>query len=352
MKRPGIIGSANRPSRSYVFRHRRAKGPRELRGTVLETLLHATKQFSFWAVDPEIRYLYFNETHRKQMEQFWGTSPRRGRRVLELVGEPSHRDEAQVLYERALGGETITVETAVADPHSRERTFQYVFTPIPGSQGGQAVGVLVVSVETTVLRRQEEALQEAEIDRELLTHKLDHQVKNTIQSVISTLTRELEELPAVGRPRLERGIRRLITLSHLYDSTITGERLAFASLTEHLGQVVSELTMSDGQAVVAVARRMEPITMPTTSVIPICQLAGEILSTVLDQINQEEGARLLVTLERQGEGEAQITLVATHKEPHALRSSSFAGRLMEDLGASLDVESGPPRTVFTLRFGS
>jgi hypothetical protein len=221
MKRPGIVGSANRQGKSYAFRHRRAKGPRELRGTVLETLLHATKQF-------------------------WRTSPRRGRRVLELVGEPSYRDEAQVLYERALDGETITVETAVADPHSRERTFQYVLTPIPGSQQSQAVGVLVVSVETTVLRRQEVALQEAEIDRALLTHKLDHQVKNTIQSVISTLTRELEELPDVGRPRLERGIRRLITLSHLYDSTITGERLAFASLDVESGPPRTVFTLRFG----------------------------------------------------------------------------------------------------------
>ncbi|MFP4535953.1 MAG: PAS domain-containing protein [Spirochaetaceae bacterium] len=352
MKRRGKLQPTSGVGKSYTFRHRRAKGTRGLHGTILETLLHATEQFSFWAVDAEIRYLYFNETHRRQMEQFWGTRPRRGWPVLELVGESSHRDEARVLYERALAGETITVETAVTAPRSRERTFQYVFTPIPGSREGQAAGVLVVSVETTVLRRQEEALQEAEVDRELLTHKLDHQVKNTIQSVISTLTRELEELPEVGRPRLERSIQRLTTLSHLYDSSITGERLAFASLTEQLGQVVSELAGYGGQSRVAVVRRMEPITMATTSVIPICQLAAELLSTILDQVNREEGAHILVTLERRGEEGVQLCFVVTHAEPHTLRSSSFAGRLVEDLGATLEVESGPPRTLFLLRFGS
>lgn len=350
MKRPGKHCPTSRARGGYTFQHRRSKERRGMRTSVLEALLHASKQFSFWAVDRQIRYLYFNDTHRRQMEEFWGNSPRKGRRVLGQVEEPSYRDQARVLYERALRGETITLETTVSDPHSRERTFQYVLTPIPGSRGGISAGVLVVSVETTLLRRQEKALEEAELDRELLTHKLDHQVKNTIQSVISTLTRELGELPEVGRPRLHRGIRRLITLSHLYDSTITGERLAFASLTEHLGQVVSHLTTSNGQALVAVARRLEPITMPTTMVIPICQLAGEILSTILDHVAEEEAAHLFVSLERRGEKEALLSLVITHSEPHALDSSSFAGGLIEDIGASLDVTSGPPRTLFTLRF--
>jgi two-component sensor histidine kinase len=301
-------------------------------------------------VDRQVRYLFFNETHREMMEEFWGCPPRQGNRVLELVEEPSYREQARALYRRALRGETISLETTLSDPASRERSFHYVLTPLCDKGSDEVRGVLVVSVETTIVRQQREALREAALDRELLIHKLDHQVKNTIQSVISTLTREMEELPKEGSPRLERGIRRLITLSNLYDTTITGDRLAFASLPEHLGEVITTIVADRERPTVSVTRRMESISMATTSVLPLCQLTGELLSSMLDQLASEDGAHLLVTLENRGKGEAEIAMVATHRHRHGMRSSTFVTRLLEELDACLEQREGPPETIFRLRF--
>ena len=334
----------------YAFRHRSQRERQGIRSTILDTLLHASRQFSFWAVDRHIRYLFFNETHREMMEEFWGAPPEQGGRVLEQVKEPSYREQARGLYRRALEGQTISFETTLSDSSARERTFQYVLTPLQDEGSSIVQGVLVVSVEATVVRRQQEALREAAKDRELLIHKLDHQVKNTIQSVISTLTRELDEIPEEGRSRLERGIRRLVTLSNLYDTTITGERLAFASLSEHLGQVITAIAYDQERAAVPITRRMESLTMTTTSVLPLCQLTGEILSSILDRIASDDGAQILLTLEKSGEEKAAITIVATHQEGEVIRSSSFVDRLLADLGATLEVREGPPETVLKLRF--
>lgn len=178
-------------------------------------------------------------------------------------------------------------------------------------------GVLVVSVEATVVRRQPEALREAALDRELLIHKLDHQVKNTIQSVTSTLT---------------------------------GDRLAFTSLSEHLGQVITAIAYDKERSSVPITRRLESLTMTTTSVLPLCQLTGEILSSILDSIASDEGAQILLSLEKSGDEEAMITIVATHRRRKVILSSSFVERLLADLGATLEVREGPPDTVMKLRF--
>ena len=90
--------------------------------------------------------------------------------------------------------------------------------------------------------------------------------------------------------------------------------------------------------------------MTTTSVLPLCQLTGEILSSILDRIASDDGAQILLTLEKSGEEKAAITIVATHQEGEVIRSSSFVDRLLADLGATLEVREGPPETVLKLRF--
>lgn len=336
---------------SYQYRHRTSRGIRDARNAVLDTLLHASRQFSFWAVDRSIRYLFFNNTHRSMMLRFWGRAPQQGDRVLEQVSNEAYREHARALYRRALAGETFLMETSVADTTGAERVFQYVFSPLREGRRDRIVGVLVISVETTTLKAQEQALREAELDRELLIHELDHQVKNTIQSVISTLTRELQELPdESGNPGLERGIRRLTTLSLLYDTAVTGKHLAFSSLTEQLNQVVAQLTAGRNVSVL-VSRRMEPISANASAILQLCQLAGELVSAILDELqNESERNTLLVALERDGQQRGRFSLVASHRNAHSLRSSSFTGRLLEELGAEVEVSQGPPETRITVLF--
>lgn len=339
-----------RHSGNYAFRHRRTSAPKDLRNALLDTLLHASPQFSFWVVDPSIRYLFYNETHRRMMVEFWNSEPRKGGLVLERVRDTAYRENARAVYRRALAGESFAMELTVSDPLENERAFSYVFTPILASPGGTVSALLVISLEITTVRLQEKALKEAEEDRDILIHELDHQVKNTIQSVISSLSREMEELPgAESSLRLRRGIRRLLTLSQLYDVTLGNERLAHASLSDQLRQVIAELAGGVGFSPGIVRSRLESITMPTNRILPICQLTGEILGAVLDHLLEERKPRILVTLER-NQSHGTVGIVATHQEPHELRSSKFAGRLLEEAAAELDVSPGPPRTVCTLTF--
>ncbi|MFW6329579.1 MAG: histidine kinase dimerization/phosphoacceptor domain -containing protein [Alkalispirochaetaceae bacterium] len=344
-------GPATRGGQRYEYRHRAPNARRQARSAVLDTLLHASRQFSFWAVDRAIRYLFFNNTHRMMMQRFWGKTPQHGEKVLEQVKDATYREHARGLYQRALAGETFLIETGVAEPSGVQRVFQYVFSPLRQGSRERIIGVLVISVETTTLKEQEKALREAEADKKLLIHDLDHQVKNTIQSVISTLAREFEELPdQESNPRLARAIRRLTTLSLLYDTAVTGKHLSFTSLTEQLNQVVGQLTAGRNVSVL-VSRRLEPISTNATAILPLCQLAGEFISTMIEELEHEEGrSTLLVSLERHGSDRGCFSVVACHRRPHALRASAFTGRLLEELSAELEVSEGPPETRIAVLF--
>lgn len=124
-------------------------------------------------VDTQLCYLFFNSLHARAMETLYGTTPRPGLCLLDLIPQKDHRDAAARNLEAALGGQTVIEETPY--PEESPPAFCYRVSHIPVSdEAGNREGVLVTALDITLEkaaqrklvhseRRLHEALEASEI---------------------------------------------------------------------------------------------------------------------------------------------------------------------------------------------
>lgn len=133
---------------------RRGEAALHERTTLLQAILESPAQ-SVFALDRELRYTAFNQSHARATRAVYGREPVLGESVLEAISEPGDRARAQARCERALGGEASVDESAWGDPRLGRRLFEVSYNPIRGNDGSVG-GVAVFAVDVTT-RRQAEA---------------------------------------------------------------------------------------------------------------------------------------------------------------------------------------------------
>jgi PAS domain S-box-containing protein len=75
---------------------------------LLNALINSPRDLLIFSLDPDYRYLAFNEGHREEMLRVWQAEIRVGANLLEYMGDPGLRELARQSIDRALGGEAFT----------------------------------------------------------------------------------------------------------------------------------------------------------------------------------------------------------------------------------------------------
>lgn len=116
-----------------------------LQGAFLETLQRTVREEVF-AVDGELRYVYFNPSHARRMRESCGTAPIVGRVITDLIRDPGTRAHLFASIQQTLAGvPRHTVgwwQCGAAGQRAMDCTFEPVRVP-----GGGPVGVAVVMRE-------------------------------------------------------------------------------------------------------------------------------------------------------------------------------------------------------------
>ena len=112
------------------------------------------------AIDLQYRFLIFNESYGGDFEKLFKYPAVMGESLLEILSPlPEQRDKAQMLWGRALAGETFSEVMEFGDPHLRE--YEMVFAPLR-NEHGVVIGATEVARDVTERRRAEAALREAQ----------------------------------------------------------------------------------------------------------------------------------------------------------------------------------------------
>ena len=138
----------------------------ELQNAVLEAVLECS-DVSIFSVDRNYHYTSFNSRHAAVMKTLFGADIEIGYSILEYHTNTDNRISAQINIDRALYGESVTLEAYAGDKALSESLFEISHYPIQDSHG-EITGVAVYSRDLTEYKRTEKALLKSEKKCQLL----------------------------------------------------------------------------------------------------------------------------------------------------------------------------------------
>lgn len=111
----------------------------------LAALINSTQDM-VWSVDRDLRLITANEAFKRNLEKATGRAPSLGECLKDFLGHgTSSTDQWHQRYQRALSGDSFTVEECLATP--QEVCHQVMYNPV--REDGQVVGVAVFSRDVT-----------------------------------------------------------------------------------------------------------------------------------------------------------------------------------------------------------
>lgn len=126
---------------------------------LLRCSLESQQGTILFSIDPEYRYLYFNEAHADSMRRSYGQEVRPGESILDCITSAEDRAAAKENYDRALGGESHSNIRKYGDAESAY--FESFFNPIIGDDGS-IIGVTGMARDITDRIKAEEERLESE----------------------------------------------------------------------------------------------------------------------------------------------------------------------------------------------
>jgi two-component system, cell cycle sensor histidine kinase and response regulator CckA len=147
---------------------------------VLRAILESPKDIVIFALDREYRYLAFNQNHAHTIKHIWGVDIHVGDQMLNVIGRDDDREKARRNFDRALAGESFTLQEEYGDERMQRRIYEDVYSPIR-AEDAAVIGLTVYLTDITEQRR-------AEI--ELENHR------SRLEDLVRQRTKELESAHA------------------------------------------------------------------------------------------------------------------------------------------------------------
>ena len=114
----------------------------KLSESILRSMMESPDNLLIWAVDTELRYIFFNNSHKEKMKQFWAADIELGKKLLDYIDDPDYRSttkkQYQAVFKEGYGGVTLDELT---DRNGHIRYFENYGNPIFDEAGkGIAAG--------------------------------------------------------------------------------------------------------------------------------------------------------------------------------------------------------------------
>ncbi len=237
-----------------------------------------------WAVDTEYRLIIGNSCFLEGLESGIQQHIRVGESVL-VEGLPAETlDEWRGYYDRALNGETFSVET---ETHFAQepRYIDYRFNPIRTSQG-EVMGVTISGRDVTVRRRIEEQVKTSLQEKKALLAEIHHRVKNNLQVVSALLDFQLEDLAEQERtPRVQRAFQesqnRIYTMARIHEHLYHSDDLAWVNMGNYLENLAQYLYQTCATHPVSISVEVDDIVLNINAASPCGLIINELVSNAL-----------------------------------------------------------------------
>ncbi|PLA73407.1 hypothetical protein CYQ88_11390 [Hydrogenovibrio sp. SC-1] len=121
----------------------------ETKDQLLSSILESSPDIVTFAIDTEYQYLAFNHQHQVIMNNRWGQNIRIGQSIFEVINSRDDADQAKACFDRAMKGESFSIEQCYGDVVHYERQYWQIFySPILDAQG-QVSGVSCFNLNIT-----------------------------------------------------------------------------------------------------------------------------------------------------------------------------------------------------------
>ena len=147
---------------------------------VHETILSTIDDFAT-VVDREGRFLYAN----RHLLSVWGKTPDEiiGKTRLELgYGQALHEKHLREIAQILDTGQPVRGETAFTGASGLPGIYDYIFTPVRGPNG-EVESIIGISRDITERKRTEEALRQADHQKNTFLPQLAHELRNPLAPI-------------------------------------------------------------------------------------------------------------------------------------------------------------------------
>ncbi len=171
---------------------------------LMTSIMESPKNIAIFALDPEYRYINFNQSHKKTVSRTWNKEIDIGMNILDMIKDPEKRNKAKDYFNRALNGETfISVEEFESESSEQFYTENH-YNPIT-TEDGAIIGLTVFLTDITKRRQIEEDLKHT---NERLREHIDERRKIEAALLISKEKAERErETAETANKKLTDSIR-------------------------------------------------------------------------------------------------------------------------------------------------
>lgn len=195
-------------------------------------------------------------------------------------------------------------------------------------------------IEVAVRQRTRE-LEAALEAKETLLHEVDHRVKNNLQMVSSLIVLQRRTITdPKTRESLGTMLERIEALSTVHRRLYQSKDVASFDVADFIRDLVTDLHVASGRPV-ALSFDLETVTIPAEKATPVALIVNELVTNALKhafgpESSEQPGARLAVSLRREGEG-FRFSVVDNGVGMEApAGSGGFGTRLVHSLVSQLD----------------
>ena len=121
---------------------------------ILKSVIDSPKNVVIFALDCKYRYLAFNKNHQLTMKQIWGVEIVLGNSMLDYINNFDDRLKAKNNFNRALQGESFTVEEEYGDSLLERRYYENMYNPI-FDDCGKILGLTLILADITRRKKAE-----------------------------------------------------------------------------------------------------------------------------------------------------------------------------------------------------
>ena len=213
---------------------------------LLESSIESPRGMIIVAVDTDYRYLFFTQTHARDMERAYGSRPTPGEQVFDYMSVEGDIQQLKPHYDRALAGEWHSEIAEYGEGESRSY-YETLYSPIYG-EDRKVIGATAFAQDITERRRMERQIHASLQEKETLLRELYHRTKNNMEVISSILYLAAEKSPSCEVAELVRTIEsRIRGMSLVHRMLYQSKDLSRIDLGDYVAQL-TDLIMETNNA--------------------------------------------------------------------------------------------------------
>ena len=119
---------------------------------ILTGIIESPKNVVIFALDTHYCYIAFNSNHKQTMKMIWGVDIELDKCMLDYIGNDEDRQKAKENFDRALAGDSFTVEEEYGDSSLERRYYHNIYNPIT-NESEEIIGLTVILTDITVRKK-------------------------------------------------------------------------------------------------------------------------------------------------------------------------------------------------------